>query len=130
MREKGFSPPWMISHLWQVEGGAEWWEKNGTTFKGVFDLTPGSYSMTFVERYVKKKAESLGMSVEDYLSGKDYLDEYQHKQSSLEKDWADYLILAAQKEKPSSDSNEGHEQIKTDEFDAEFSQNYWKKLKK
>lgn len=106
---------------------------HGVTFKGEFDLTPGSYSMNFIEKYIPKKAAEAGLSVEDYLSGKDYLKD--EDEETRQASWVMHLDrLAAKKDekKPKKDKDEGkgHEQIDTDEFDDKFSRDYWKTSKK
>ena len=66
--KKGFEKPYKVSHLYQVPGGMEWWEENGTSFDATFDLTEGSQSMRILTAYLDKKAKQNNTTVEDWMS--------------------------------------------------------------
>lgn len=57
-----------VSWFYRVEGGEEWWGKNGDSFDGCFDLTAGSYSLEIHEKYIAKKAAESDMTVEDFMN--------------------------------------------------------------
>jgi hypothetical protein len=103
--------------------------------------------MKFLEQYIPKKAAKLGMSPEDFLSGKDYLGEGQQSRrryGSEDGEWVDFLtVTAAKKDKSKSKKKDsdldmdkdphtgkGHSQVETDEFDEGFSRKFWKTFKK
>ncbi len=44
-----------LSELMATPQGAAWWKEHGRTFKGVFDLSPGSYSRRTLDRYLREK---------------------------------------------------------------------------
>jgi hypothetical protein len=41
-------------------GGRQWWDENGSTFKGTFDLKAGSRSREVFKQYLQKKANAWG----------------------------------------------------------------------
>lgn len=44
-----------IQDLYELPGGKEYWEEKGNTFKGYFDLKPGSNSLRIFNKYLAKK---------------------------------------------------------------------------
>jgi len=65
-KEKGYKAPWRISHLFSIQGGSEWWEKNAVSFYGTFDLKEGSHSMKVLQEYLEKKAKESGKTPEEW----------------------------------------------------------------
>lgn len=67
IKKAGFREPVMVSHLYQVEGGMEWWEENGQSFHATLDLADDSYSMRVLSNYINKKAEADKQDLEEWV---------------------------------------------------------------
>ena len=68
LEEAGFKKPYMVSHLYMIEGGQAWWEENGESFEATFDTTPGSQSMQVLEAYLQKRMAAGGHeTIEDWM---------------------------------------------------------------
>lgn len=46
-----------VNELMALPGGEDWWKQNGSDFKGTFDLSPGSASLTKLNAYLEKKGK-------------------------------------------------------------------------
>lgn len=100
-----------MSHLLQVEGGAEWWDENGVSFNAEFDLGDDSLSMKVLGSYLDAKAKKEDMDPAEWM-----------------------MKSAASKKKDESDEKkkgkDDHEDIELDEHDAKVLDGIWKRLRK
>ena len=111
--EKGFKKPWKVSHLYQVPGGMEWWDKWGCSFDAKFDLKEGSQSMRVLAEYLEKKAGQEGIAVEDWMSKVARLSSRVNKSAEL---------------KPTVDRLEGHEDLTLTPEDLKILEAIWSAL--
>lgn len=111
VKKAGFKEPYRVSHLLQVEGGAEWWDENGVSFNAEFDLGDDSLSMKVLGSYLDAKAKKEDMDPAEWM-----------------------MKSAASKKKDESDEKkkgkDDHEDIELDEHDAKVLDGIWKRLRK
>lgn len=67
IQKAGFKKPYKVSHLYQVEGGQDWWDENGESFDAVFDLSENSTSMQVLNAYIKAKAKQENKTTKDWM---------------------------------------------------------------
>lgn len=103
LKKAGFKKPVMVSHLYQVEGGMEWWEENGVAFHATFDLAANSNSMKVLSAYIQAKAKKAKQEPEEWLAK-----------------------LASQ----SRDKKKRHENLDLEEDDHALLQDIWKRFRK
>lgn len=68
IQKAGFKKPYMVSHLYRIEGGQEWWEENGANFDATFDLSDDSLSLQVLGSYLEEKAKKEKLSTEEWMS--------------------------------------------------------------
>jgi hypothetical protein len=109
IKKAGFKKPYRVSHLYQVDGGIEWWEENGVNFKAEFDLSDDSMSMKVLGAYLAEKAQKAKVDPEEWM-----------------------LKAAAEKDKKDKDKKDKdkHENVDLDDQDHTILDKVWKTLRK
>lgn len=141
LKKAGFKKPYMVSHLYQIDGGQEYWEKNGEAFHATFDLSDDSMSMKVLSAYLEEKAKKENTTAEDWMSKVSSRVRGQAMYMAMLDDYADFKMGAKKpkeddkdtKEKDKKDHAKGkkyHEQINLDKNDHDILDKVWKKFRK